>query len=142
MYLQIRKLSVNALLVDKNRGEPALIFPGNPTEKCYSRVYIYQQCQFNRLFTSFTRKRCILFKQKVYTFLSNLKFLLGNIKVSKNLFQQRVLVFWETRTFESQDKCEKKTTLSNTNFDRKVDITRLTITNVSSNEINITKIYL
>lgn len=40
MYLQIRKLSVNALLVVKNRGELALIFPGNPTEKCYSRVYI------------------------------------------------------------------------------------------------------
>lgn len=40
MYLQIRKLSVNALLVDKNRGELALIFPGNPTESVI-HVYIY-----------------------------------------------------------------------------------------------------
>lgn len=40
MYLQIRKLSVNALLAVYNRVELALIFPGNPTEKCFSRVYI------------------------------------------------------------------------------------------------------
>lgn len=38
MYLQIRKLSVNALLVVKNRGELALIFPGNPTEVLFTCI--------------------------------------------------------------------------------------------------------
>lgn len=36
----------------------------------------------------------------------------------------------------------KKNTLSNTNSDRKVDIKRSTISNLSCNEIKITKIYL
>lgn len=38
MYLQIRKLSVNALLAVYNRGELTLIFPGNPIEVLFTCI--------------------------------------------------------------------------------------------------------
>lgn len=141
MYLQIRKLSVNALLVDKNRGELALIFPGNPTEKCYSRVYIYISnansidyslpAQENDAFYS-NRKSTLSFQ--TYNFYLEIS------KSPKTYFSSVCWCFG--RHVHLNLRINVKKNLSNTNFDRKVDITRLTITNVSCNEIKITKINL
>lgn len=119
-----------------------MIFPGNPTEKCYSRVYIYISnansidyslpSQENDAFYS-NRKSTLSFQ--------TYNFYLEILKSPKPILVACVGVLGDTYVWIS-GLMWKKTTLSNTNFDRKVDITRLTITNVSCNEINITKIYL